>query len=125
MIMNIESKGRQAKGPLVWAFIAGIVITLGVGFFALDWRTAGSAEAMAATSAEQAKAELASAICVANFLNGPDKEARLTELKATTSYSQDDLLVTGGWLVLAGMDKPVKGAAELCAKALAKMETAA
>jgi hypothetical protein len=124
--MNIESKGYQPKkGTLVWAFVAGIVVTLGVGFIALDWRTAGSAEQLAANSAQQAQAELASAICVANFLDGPDKEARLIELKATTSYSQDDLLVAGGWLTLAGMDKPVKGAAELCAKALAKMESAA
>jgi hypothetical protein len=126
MTMSIESRGYQPKkSTLVWAFLAGIVLTLAVGFFALNWRTNGSAEEMAATSADQARAEMASAICVANFMNSPDKDAHLVELKATAPYSQDDLLVTGGWLTLAGMDKPVKGAAELCAKVLAKMETAA
>jgi hypothetical protein len=121
--MNNESKGYQPKkGTLVWAFLGGIVVTLAVGFFALNWHTAGTTERMVTLSAEQAQAELAAAICVANFMNGPDKDARLVELKATTSYSQDDLLLAGGWLALAGMDKPVKGAADLCAKALSKME---
>ncbi len=123
--MSIESKGYQPKkSTLVWAFIGGIVLTLAVGFFALGWRTAGSADELAATAAQQAQAELASAICVANFMSNPDKDARLVELKATATYSQDDLLVTGGYLTLAGMDKPVKGSAELCAKALAKTQTA-
>jgi hypothetical protein len=121
--MNNESKGYQPKkGTLVWAFLGGIVVTLAVGFFALNWHTESTTERMVMLSAEQAQAELAASICVANFMNGPDKDARLVELKATTSYSQDDLLVTGGWLAIAGMDKPVKGAADLCAKALSKME---
>jgi hypothetical protein len=123
--MSVESKGYQPKkGTLVWAFLGGIVVTLAVGFFVLDWRTAGSAEQLAANSAQQAQAELAAAVCVANFMDAPNKDARLVELKATTSYSQDDLLVAGGWLALAGMDKPVKGAADLCAKALSKMDAA-
>lgn len=121
--MSIESKGYQPKkSTLVWAFAAGIVVTLAVGFFALGWKTGGSANEMAASSADSARAELASAMCVANFMNSADKDARLVELKATAPYSQDDLLVSGGWVTMAGTDTPVKGAAELCAKALAKME---
>ena len=111
--MSIESKGYQPKkSTLLWAFVGGVVLTLAIGFFALGWRTPGSAEELAAGAAQQAQAEMASAICVANFMSNPDKDARLLELKATPAYSQDDLLVTGGYLTLAGMDKPVKGAAD-------------
>ena len=112
---------RPAKGMLVWSFLGGVVATLVVGFTVFDWRTAGSASELAADSARQAEAQLVSAICVERFLGEPDSAARLVELKATDSWSQDDFIDAGGWAQLTSREAPVRDAAKMCAEALVEM----
>src|SRR3546814_1209706 len=69
------------KGTLVWSFLGGIAATLIVGFAVFNWHTAGGAESLARTAAEDAQAELASAICIERFMKAPDAGVRLTTLK--------------------------------------------
>ena len=112
---------RPAKGMLAWSFIGGVAATLIVGFMVFDWRSAGSANEMAANAASQAEAELVSAICVERFMGETDAAARLIELKAESKWSQDDFIDAGGWAKLASRDEPVRDAAKMCAETLVAM----
>lgn len=116
---------QPTKGALVWSFLGGVVATLVVGFAVFDWHTAGSADALARESAEEAQAELASAICIERFMMAPDAAARLVDLKEESNWNRDSFIEEGGWVTFARLDDPVSGAAELCADKLVEMKAPA
>lgn len=125
MTENVQSGWRSfqpTKGHLVWSFAGGIVATLVLGFAVFGWYTAGGAHELAQTSAEDATAELASAICVERFMREPNATTRLTQLKDEGSWNRDNFIEDGGWVTFARMEDPVSGAAELCADKLVEME---
>ena len=113
---------QPTKGALVWSFLGGVVVTLVAGFAAFGWYTAGGAHELAQNSAEEAAAELASAICVERFMKEPNAATRLAELKEEGSWNRDNLIEEGGWVTFARMEDPVSGAAELCADKLVEMQ---
>ena len=49
--------------------------------------------------------------------------AQLAALKETSSYARDSFIEDGGWAALAGMDKSIRGAAEMCADELVAMDS--
>ncbi len=51
-------------------------------------------------------------------LAAADADAKLAALKETDSWKQDTFIEEGGWVTFANMEKPVDGAAELCASRL-------
>jgi hypothetical protein len=116
---------RPDKGTLVWSFLAGVVATLVVGFWAFDWHTAGSAQAMARDAADEARIELASAICVERFMKSTDAAAQLAALKEEKSWSRDSFIEDGGWTTFARVDDTIYGAAEDCADTLVEMKAPA
>src|SRR5947208_225652 len=78
----------------------------------------GTATQMATGAADRARAEMAAAVCVTQFERGADKVATLASLARTDSWKRGDFIEKGGWVTLPGFDKPVSGAADLCAKRL-------
>lgn len=113
---------RPYKGTLVWSFFAGVVATLVVGFGVFDWYLAGSARVLADEAAEEARAELASAICVERFMKSPDAAEQLAALKEESSWSRDGFIEDGGYVTFARVDGTIYGAAEACADALVDMK---
>ena len=103
---------RASKATLFWSCAGCAVATMIVGFSWGGWVTGGTAEKMSGTAA------LAAAICVSRFNAGTDNVAQLAALKASNSWNRDDLMDKGGWTTPPGADKPVRGAADLCAKQL-------
>jgi hypothetical protein len=113
---------RATKGTLVWAFAAGAIATLVVGFAGLDWRTAGSASSLASDAARQGRAELAATICVDRFMAAPDLATRLTALKEERAWSRRSMIEDAGWVSFSGMQDPIEDAAALCANQLVEMQ---
>lgn len=109
------------KGTLVVACLAAVGLTMLVGFTWGGWVTEGTATERVNEAVTQARAELASAVCVGRFLAATDARKRLEELKATNSWEQDDLIEKAGWSTPPGIDAPVEDAAGLCATQLAEM----
>jgi len=116
---------RASKTVLFWCCAASVVATLIVGFNWGGWVTGGSAGKMSDSAAANARAELAATICVTRFMGGPDMTGQLAALKASNSWSRDDLIDKAGWSTPPGLDKPIRGAAELCAKQLLEAKAAA
>jgi hypothetical protein len=109
---------RGSKTQMFWFGAACAVATIVVGFAWGGWVTGGTAREMATNSAAGARADLAAAICVHQFSLGPDATAKLASLKGTESWKRSEFIEKGGWVALPGMEKPVKGAADLCARQL-------
>lgn len=111
---------QPSKTMLFWACIAAIVATMIVGFSWGGWVTGGTAQAMAATAGENARGQLASAICVERFNAAPGKAAKLAEFKAIPdSYKKRDFIEAGGWATMPGQTSPDRIGVEGCAAALA------
>ena len=109
---------QASKAQLFWACAVCVGATLIGGFTWGGWVTGGTAKDMASTAAISARAELAAAICVQRFANGPDAKVKLASLKDAASYLRDDMIEKDGWVTLAGADKPIAGAATLCVRQL-------
>jgi hypothetical protein len=113
---------QASKTMLFWSCAVCVVGTVIVGFAWGGWVTGGTAGEMVRKADRGARAELAAAICVDRFENGPDAAARLTALKGSESWKRDEFIEKGGWVTLAGIDKPVTGAADLCAQRLLEVK---
>ena len=116
---------QPSKRTVFWSFAGGIVATLVVGFAVFDWYTAGGARALADNAADEAQAELASAICVERFMTAPNVAVNLAELKEESTWSRDGFIEDGGWITFARFEDPLNDAAELCAETLVDMEAPA
>lgn len=109
---------KASKTALFWSCAACIVVTLIVGFTWGGWVTGSTAGAMANKAAAGARADVAATICVNRFVSAPDAAATLASLKNSDSWKHDDFITKGGWATIAGIEKPVDGAAALCAQRL-------
>jgi hypothetical protein len=109
---------QVSKTLLFWACAGAAVATMVVGFGWGGWVTGGTADKMALQAAASARAELAASVCVSRFSAGPDAPAKLVTLKATDSWQRRQVIEDGGWVTMAGTDKPVPDAAALCAEQL-------
>jgi len=109
---------QPTKTQLFWSCAACVGAAVIGGFTWGGWVTGGTAKDMASTAAIGARAELAAAICVQEFANGPDAKAKLASLKDAASYLRTDMLEKDGWVTMIGADKPVAGAAALCVRQL-------
>jgi hypothetical protein len=109
---------RPSKGQAFWGCAGCIVATMIIGFTWGGWVTNGTAQAMALKAATGSRAELMAAICVDRFARGTDATANRASLTGTESWKRDDFIKKGGWVTVAGVERPVDGAAELCAKNL-------
>lgn len=113
---------RPSKTLWFWSAAGAAVATMIVGFTAGGWTTGGTATEMAEDAARDARAELAASVCVEKFVTAANASQSLAQLKEASSYQRDDFITDGGWAKLVGLDKPVAGAADLCAEKLAAMD---
>ena len=109
---------QPTKTVTFWFGAACAVATLVIGFNWGGWVTGGTHQQMVSEAASEARAELAAAICVHRFVNGPNATAQLATLKAADSWKRDGIIEEKGLVTIAGMKEPVSGAADLCAEKL-------
>lgn len=114
---------RPTKTMWFWSAAFVAIATMVAGFTVGGWTTGGTASAMAEDAAYEAKAELASVLCVQRFAAAPDASSKWAELKDASSYERDNLIEDGGWTTFAAMEDAVPGAADLCADELVAMES--
>jgi len=109
---------RVAKAAFFWACAGWVALTLVVGFSWGGWVTGDAAAKMVNTAVADARMELAATICVARFMNDPDATAQFASLKTVGSHLRGKFIEEGGWSRFPGFERPVDGAAELCAQRL-------
>ena len=109
---------QPTKALAAWLCVISVAATMIVGFGWGGWVRGSTAQDVATKAASGARAELAAAVCVHQFVAGTDATTRLASLRGTESWKRDTFIEEGGWVTLAGADKPVAGAAGLCSQTL-------
>jgi hypothetical protein len=110
---------QPSKSALFWSCVAAAVATIIVGFGWGGWVTGGTSRTMATTAGQEARGELASAICVERFMAQADSAARLVEFKAIPdSYKKRQFVEAGGWATMPGQTTADKRGAEGCVAGL-------
>lgn len=110
--MKIESAAKIKYG--VWGLICGAVIAMIVGFAWGGWTTAGTTE----TKTQEAVLASQAAICVAQFMKEPNREAKLKEIAAIGSWQRAEIIEKGGWDRMPGQEKAGYAVARACADGL-------
>ena len=112
---------QLSKSTAAWIIAGSVAATIIIGFSWGGWVRGSTADAMATKAVDTARAELAAAVCVHQFMGGANVSAQLATLQSTDSWKRDTFIEEGGWVTLPGGEKPIAGAAELCSQML--MET--
>src|SRR3546814_11295220 len=70
---------RPSKTMLLWSCVVCVGLTMLLGFTWGGWVTGGTAKEMTESAVEDARAELAAAVCVDRFLKASDVGGRSEE----------------------------------------------
>ena len=129
MINPIELKGVKMKKeyikPFTLGMAAGMVVLL-IVIFSAGWvMTSGSAKAEAKTVAADAVLDRLAPIAVAQFMQDPNKEERLKEMKKLDSWGENnrsDYVQKQGWATMPGEKKPDGQLADEVARRLVNLQ---
>jgi hypothetical protein len=105
-----------------WGFVFGVGIAITIGFVWGGWTTSGTTQKMN----EEAVLTSRAAICVAQFMNGPNHQMKIKEFQGTESYQRSDFIEKGGWDKMPGQEKAAWGVSSACVAGLeARIKTGA
>ena len=129
VINPIELRGVKMKKeyikPFAWGMAAGMGVLL-IVIFSAGWVvTSGSAKAEAKTMATDAVMNRLAPIAVAQFMQDPNKEDRLKELKKLNSWGENnksDYVQKQGWATMPGEKEPDGQVADEVARRLTDLK---
>lgn len=108
--------------PFVWGLVVGAIVLL-IVIFSTGWVvTSGSAQTKAEGMAEDAVLNRLAPICVAQFLQDPNRKERLKELKKLDSWKRADYVKEQGWATMPGEKGSDYNVANECAKRLVDLK---
>ena len=110
--MKPETGGKVKFG--IWGLICGAVITMIIGFAWGGWTTGGTGR----QRTEEAVLATRAAICVAQFIKGPNYKENLKGLKAVDSYERYTFIEKGGWDKMPGEKEASFDVSRACADGL-------
>jgi hypothetical protein len=113
---------RPTKTQAFWLAAGCVAATLVLGFSAAGWKTAGNAQAEVAKAAQEARQELAAAVCVDEFMAAADAGARLARLQKATFYDRSDNDAKGGFATMPDREEPSSSVAIMCASRLGEVK---
>ena len=116
---------QPTKTQTFWIGVACIVATLILGFGGGGWVTGGTAQQMVSEAATNARHQLATAVCVEEFMASVDAGTRLKKVQQTSWYERDQLVADSGWATMPDKKEPNMEVARLCASQLSEMEAPA
>jgi len=111
--------------PVLLGMGIGAIVLL-IVIFSAGWVvTSGSAQAKAEEMAKDAVLDRLAPIAVAQFMQDPNKEERLKEMKKLDSYGKDnrsDYVEKQGWATMPGEKEPDSRVADECARRLMELK---
>jgi hypothetical protein len=96
----------------VWGLILGAAGAIIVGFNWGGWTTLDASQERTEAAVLTARA----AICVAQFTKDPNRQQRLKELKAVSTWERAAFIERGGWNRMPGEERGHDIAARKCAE---------
>lgn len=113
---------RPSKTQAFWLAAGAVAATLIAGFGMAGWVTGGSARQQISEAASQARHELATAICVRQFMAAADVKARLAKLSDASWYDRSEMIARGGYATMPDRKEPNGVVASLCAGKLSELD---
>jgi len=110
--MKEETAGKVKYG--VWSLIIGAVVAMIIGFGWGGWTTAATTQ----MKSEEAVLASQAAICVAQFVNDSNHEAKLKELAELNEWKRSEFIEKGGWDKMPGQEKADYAVARACSDGL-------
>ena len=107
--MSPETYAKVTGG--VWGFVCGAGAAMMIGFMWGGWTTSGATQKIS----DEAVLTNRVSICIAQFMNGPDRKGQIKEFQKTESYQRAELIEKGGWDKMPGEEKAAWGVAGGCA----------
>ena len=107
---------KEVIKPMVGGIVIGAIGLLIVIFWTGWVVTSTKAEIQGKDMAKAAVVEVLAPICVAQYLQDPNKAERLEALKEKSSYQRDDYVEEMGWAIMPAAESHVRGVADACAK---------
>jgi hypothetical protein len=109
---------------LVHGSIAGVILTVAVGFswfgYGFGWKLGSSVESVAVARADAAVVAAYAPVCSRDFARDAT-EANWAGFKTEASWNRDSYLMNTGYATLPGAKEPNRQIAGACAEALGKM----
>jgi len=115
-------KWQTIKTVLLSA-IGGAIVWWIVLAAAWGWMSPGRAEQQASERAQAAVLDALTPICVANFQQDTDREAKLAALQEASSWSRNDYVVKQGWATMPGSDEPEQRITSACVGRILELES--
>jgi len=119
-----ESLGQRwsavqvTKTTVFWACLAAVLLTMLLGFTWGGWVRASTAQRAADLTARNAVVSRLATICVSQFQQDPEKDQKLPELQAASSYQRGSYVTEHGWATMPGEEQPDRRVADACAAQL-------
>ena len=116
---------KEEIKPFAWGMAVGAIVLLIVVFSAGWVVTSGTAKAEAKVMASNAVMNRLAPIAVAQFMQDPNKEERLKELKKLESWganNRSDYVQKQGWATMPGEKEADSGLADECARRLVDLK---
>ena len=112
------NSAQASKTMVFWLMLGVIALTIFIGFRWGGWVTSASAQNTANSAAQSAVVSRLAPMCVAQFNLDPQKETKLAELQATSSFQRSAYVKEQGWAIMPGETTPDNKVAEACARLL-------
>ena len=116
---------KESIKPFVWGMAVGMIVLLIVVFSAGWVVTSGTAKAEAKAMATDAVMNRLAPIAVAQFMQDPNKVARLMEMKKLDSWgenSRSNYVEKQGWATMPGEKEPDGQVADEVARRLVDLK---
>jgi len=116
--MNQVNKEKIKTGA--WGAVGGAVIAMIIGFGWGGWVLGGTSHDMGEEMAQTAVIDRLTPICVAQFNQDPQKDAKLKGLKEIDSWKRGQFVKDQGWATMPFEKEPDSRVAESCSVLIMK-----
>ena len=113
---------KEQIRPFLWGSAVGAIALL-IVIFSAGWVvSSGSAQLKAKEMAASAVMERLAPITVAQFMQDPNKEERLADLKKLDYWKRGEYVQKQGWATMPGEKEADSGLADECARRLVDLK---
>jgi len=108
--------------PFLWGSAVGAIVLL-IVIFSAGWVvTSSSAQLKAKAMVTSAVMEKLAPISIAQFMQDPNKEAKLVDLKNLDYWKRGEFVQKQGWATMPGENEADSGLADECARRLVELK---
>jgi hypothetical protein len=110
----MKPEHKMTVQAAIWGAVGGAAAAIVVGFAWGGWTTAGTTQ----TKTDEALLASRAAICVGQFMNDPNHQEKLAELKILNSWDRYKSIEKGGWDKMPGQKEANYNVSRACADGL-------